>query len=201
MNDSNQLYSSSNSLIVETPIGKIEAQPASDPNYPGIYVSVNGTQLVLIEYDSLNEQDAVRVWNHNDPDSDPEYTQTIPKLSWTKTDDLQFVRKDSNTCFTVIDISVLAEDDYFLRYVHVDIEELSLDEIRSTTHISGWDFTNGILVEKGTTTPVCNEDTQNQLIAECIAEQTLPVDADHTAQFKSLRELNTYLIAHGIQLI
>ncbi|KJD43999.1 hypothetical protein [Paenibacillus terrae] len=199
MIDNSQLNLNTTSWIVETPIGKIEAQPASDHNYPGIYVSVNGTQLVLIEYDSIHEQHAVRVWNHNDPDIDPEYTQTIPKLVWIKTDDFQFVRKDSDTCFTVIDISVLDEDDYFLRYVHVDIEALSIDEILSTIQTYGWDFTNGKLVVIGTTTPACNADIQNQLIAECIAEQTLPIDADDTARFNSLRELNTYLISHGIQ--
>lgn len=64
-------------LKVETPIGEITVDKASDPNYPGVYVSVNGVALVLVEYEAGSMQHVVRVWNHKDPDNDYEYKQEI----------------------------------------------------------------------------------------------------------------------------
>lgn len=39
-------------MVVETPKGKIKEIKSSDPTYPGIWISVNGQELVLVEFDA-----------------------------------------------------------------------------------------------------------------------------------------------------
>lgn len=63
---------------IDTPRGTISVQETSDPDFPGYYVSVNGVALVLVEFDSINDGHAVRVWPHTDPDNDYEYLQRLP---------------------------------------------------------------------------------------------------------------------------
>lgn len=64
-------------LTVQTPLGTIRATPATDPDNPGIYIEVCGQSLVLVEYDDLNQQESIKVWDHNAPFDDPDYTQAI----------------------------------------------------------------------------------------------------------------------------
>ena len=64
---------------VDTPIGVIETKGSTDPSNPGIWISVNGEDLVLVEYDAAEEKHAVRVWNHKQPDGDSVYKQVISK--------------------------------------------------------------------------------------------------------------------------
>lgn len=63
---------------IETPRGTISVQHSPDPTYPGYYVSVNGVALVLVEYDATNDNHAIRVWPHTEPENDYEYLQRIP---------------------------------------------------------------------------------------------------------------------------
>ncbi|MGV2885940.1 hypothetical protein [Paenibacillus taichungensis] len=63
--------------VIKTPIGSITVSRTSDPLYPGFYVSVNETGLVLVEYEPDQGKHAIRVWNQSDPENDPEYVQLI----------------------------------------------------------------------------------------------------------------------------
>lgn len=64
-------------MSVTTPKGEINVFKASDPNYPGVYVEINGVQLALVEYDESKKKHAVRIWSADDDEGDPEYTQMI----------------------------------------------------------------------------------------------------------------------------
>lgn len=68
-----------NVIEINTPDGVIKAHLSTNPDYPGLYVSVNNVSLVSVEYDTANEHHAVRVWPHKDPDNDPDYHQSLPK--------------------------------------------------------------------------------------------------------------------------
>lgn len=50
-------------LTIQTPKGDIEVIPATDPIYPGVYVEISGVQVALIEFDRIDNQHAVRVWD------------------------------------------------------------------------------------------------------------------------------------------
>lgn len=62
-------------LNVETDGGIISAQPSSDPEYPGIYLSVDGKEVALLEYSSLSEMKSLKVWDAKKPDDDFVYNQ------------------------------------------------------------------------------------------------------------------------------
>lgn len=62
---------------VETPIGTIEVAQSGDKSYPGVWVTVNGEALVLVEFDPSVNKHVIRVWDHKDPDNDYEYKQTV----------------------------------------------------------------------------------------------------------------------------
>lgn len=64
-------------MNVKTKIGNISVIEATDPTYPGVYIEVNGVQLVLVEYDNGEGKHVVRVWNHKEADNDYEYKQVI----------------------------------------------------------------------------------------------------------------------------
>ncbi|RRJ54649.1 hypothetical protein EHV15_34190 [Paenibacillus oralis] len=66
---------------IKTPIGSIAVNQTSDPNYPGVYVSVDDTSLVLVEYDPSQRKHAIRVWSQDEPENDPEYIQMIESRS------------------------------------------------------------------------------------------------------------------------
>lgn len=62
-------------LNVETDGGIISAQPSSDPEFPGIYLSVDGKEVALLEYSSLSEMNSLKVWDAKNPDDDFVYNQ------------------------------------------------------------------------------------------------------------------------------
>lgn len=64
-------------MFVPTPEGTITVQKATDPNYPGLVVSINGTDLAVIEYDESIGKHVIRVWDHREPDGEPDYVQTL----------------------------------------------------------------------------------------------------------------------------
>lgn len=66
-------------LVISTPVGEIAVNKASDPNYPGVFISTAGVDLVCVEYDKSVGKHVVRVWDYHDPDNDPVYKQVIPK--------------------------------------------------------------------------------------------------------------------------
>lgn len=47
---------------IKTPVGEISAIESPDPNYPGIWISVNGQELVLVDYDVMKNTHFARVW-------------------------------------------------------------------------------------------------------------------------------------------
>lgn len=68
-----------NTIKVETPLGLIEVEKASDPDYPGVYVSINGVSLVLVEYDATRKEHIIRVWDQDEPETEPHYNQAIKR--------------------------------------------------------------------------------------------------------------------------
>lgn len=65
-------------MKVNTPIGSLEAiEVISSDENPGIWIRVNGEDLVLVEYDITEGKHVIWVWNHKQPDLDPEYKQII----------------------------------------------------------------------------------------------------------------------------
>lgn len=54
--------------IIKTPKGIISIHPSSDPNYPGVYIDINGVQVALIEWDDTAQKHAVRVWDGKEED-------------------------------------------------------------------------------------------------------------------------------------
>ncbi len=53
-----------------TPEGEIAVIKTQDSTSPGIWISVNGEELVLVEFDSSCQQHAIRVWDSEKPDDD-----------------------------------------------------------------------------------------------------------------------------------
>jgi len=64
-------------LTVKTPIGEIAAKPTLNQEYPGVWVSVNGEVLVLVEYDATKNSHVIRVWNSGEPEEECEYMQEV----------------------------------------------------------------------------------------------------------------------------
>lgn len=68
-------------IEVQTEGGKITANVAADPSYPGIYLAIDGHELLLMEYDQAAESVILRAWSHKDPDGEPVYRQPVLKGS------------------------------------------------------------------------------------------------------------------------
>lgn len=62
---------------IKTPIGEIEAKIFVDPDYPGIWIRVNGEDLVLVEYDQVKKKHVIRVWDDKNPDDECEYMKIL----------------------------------------------------------------------------------------------------------------------------
>lgn len=62
-------------LNVETDGGIISAQPSSDPDFPGIYLSIDGKEVALLEYSSLSAMKSLKVWDVKKDDDDFAYSQ------------------------------------------------------------------------------------------------------------------------------
>lgn len=187
-------------IEVQTPKGLICADPVLEENYPGVRVYLNGEDIVAVEYDSDRNQHVIRVWKQGQ--EEPVYVQSIEDY-WIKTDDFQYVRVDSPTVFTVIDISVLPpeitdhiDEKYILRMMTVDLKDYSTEQVKSI--IKGYEYeilpSSREVVLKNTLEPV--EGTtidNNRIIAECIAETYIASESELTLRFKDLPELNQYL--------
>ena len=50
------------SFNVKTPVGEISVVENPDPSYPGIWVKINGQDLILVDYDAENNTHFARVW-------------------------------------------------------------------------------------------------------------------------------------------
>lgn len=48
---------------VKTPAGEITVMQHPDPNNPGIWIKVNGKELVLVDYDTETKTHNAHIWN------------------------------------------------------------------------------------------------------------------------------------------
>lgn len=65
-------------ISIDTPLGNIKASNGQcDTDYPGIWVTVNGQELVHVEYDNDQDKHVIRAWSHTNPDEEPIYRQVI----------------------------------------------------------------------------------------------------------------------------
>lgn len=62
---------------IHTPKGTIHVKENVDPNYPGVWIEIDGEVIAVIDYDSEQDHLALRVWDHKKPDDDYIYKQTI----------------------------------------------------------------------------------------------------------------------------
>ena len=49
-------------IHVATPVGKISIAKNPDEDYPGVWIKINGQELMLVDYDKDEEAHFVRVW-------------------------------------------------------------------------------------------------------------------------------------------
>lgn len=56
---------------LETPVGTIEIKPASDEDYPGFWIEIEGEGMILIEYNPDIQGIRALVWDPIKPDDDP----------------------------------------------------------------------------------------------------------------------------------
>lgn len=66
-------------MKVETPKGNIKCEESTDRNNPGIWVSVNGNELVLVEFDEVRGKHVIRVWDEENINDDYEYIKELNK--------------------------------------------------------------------------------------------------------------------------
>lgn len=188
-------------ISVDTPIGKIEAAVVNDPNYPGVWISINGVQLVLAEYELPTGKHRIRVWNNQNPDDVSEYSQVIINNEWIQTDEYQFVKHVAPSQYRVIDISQIPDEDsdagmhYYVRIISVDLIYFSEEEINEIVRTYGYTFKNGTLKVRGHSEAF---PAHEQLIAECIAETSSPDEVDYLAICEDLSELKELLEREGI---
>lgn len=66
-------------LKVSTKYGEIQATASTDPDYPGIFIEMNGEQLALVEYSSSDNRVFLRTWKQGDQyqNGDPVSNQQI----------------------------------------------------------------------------------------------------------------------------
>ncbi|MFX3643545.1 MAG: hypothetical protein ACE3L7_33640 [Candidatus Pristimantibacillus sp.] len=204
--DESQPYTETNTTMeVRTPKGLICAHSVLEENYPGLKVSVNGEDLVAVEYDSDRNQHVIRVWKQGQ--EEPAYVQSVEDY-WIKTDDYQYVRVDSPTVFTVIDITELPpviadhiDEKYILRMMTVNLDEYSTEQVTDIIKSYGYEllpFSREVVIEKTFESVESTTIDNNRIIAECIAETYIAAESELTLRFKDQIELNQYLAAHQI---
>ena len=49
-------------VVIQTPVGEMTVVKNPDPDYPGVWVKVNGRDLVLVEYDKEADKHFARIW-------------------------------------------------------------------------------------------------------------------------------------------
>ncbi|MCW3793959.1 hypothetical protein OM416_20400 [Paenibacillus sp. LS1] len=204
--DDNQPKIGANTTIeVHTPKGLICANSVLEENYPGLKVTVNGEDLVAVEYDSDRNQHVIRVWKQGQ--EEPAYVQSVEDF-WIKTDHYQYVRVDSPTVFTVIDITELPpeiadhiDEKYILRMMTVDLEEYSAEQVTDILKSYGYELlplSKEVVIENTFESVESTTIDNNRIIAECIAETYIASESELTLRFKDQPELNQYLAAHQI---
>lgn len=63
-------------MVIKTQVGEIKAVQGGDTEYPSVVISINGKELVVVEYNSIEENHAIMVWNSDTNESDDyEYVQ------------------------------------------------------------------------------------------------------------------------------
>jgi len=102
---------------------------------------------------------------------------------YIKTDDMQFVHKQNETDYIVLDIVETPDDTYLCKRVWVGLEWYTNEDLEA--EISGYGYTSLDNVRE------LYGDSANQIIAECIAENT-QFDED-TEHLKTIEEVNNWL--------
>ncbi|WP_456363694.1 hypothetical protein [Priestia aryabhattai] len=64
-------------LSVLTPVGEITVKENPDPEYPGVWIQVNGQELVLVDYSAEEKTHFVRVWTKKRDDEGDDYIAKI----------------------------------------------------------------------------------------------------------------------------
>lgn len=192
-------------IEVHTPKGLICAHSVLEENYPGLKVTINGEDLVAVEYDSERNQHVICVWKQGQ--EEPAYVYGVEDY-WIKTDDFQYVRVDSPTVFTIIDITGLPpeiadhlDEKYILRMMTVDLEEYSTEQVSDIIKPYGYELipsSRVVVIENTSASVESTTIDNNRLIAECIAETHIASESELTLRFKDQSELNQYLAAHQI---
>lgn len=63
-------------MVVKTQVGEIKVVQGGDVDYPSVVLSINGQELVVVEYNNVDENHAIMVWNSDTNESDDyEYVQ------------------------------------------------------------------------------------------------------------------------------
>lgn len=63
-------------MVVKTQVGEIKVVQGGDTEYPSVVISINGQELVVVEYNNVDENHAIMVWNSDTNESDDyEYVQ------------------------------------------------------------------------------------------------------------------------------
>lgn len=63
-------------MVVKTQVGEIKVIQGGDTEYPSAVISINGKELVVVEYNNVDENHAIMVWNSDTNESDDyEYIQ------------------------------------------------------------------------------------------------------------------------------
>jgi hypothetical protein len=60
-----------NSIEVNTPMGVLKAVISPDTEYPGIYISLDGKEFVLVEYERLKKEVRTVIWRDGDFNGNP----------------------------------------------------------------------------------------------------------------------------------
>lgn len=187
----------SSKVEVETVFGTLTAEPASDPNYPGIYLYLkqnDGTALDAALFEATPErptsgQSTLRllVWGNTERD---DFTDEFPfatadtevsyhESKWVLTDDdsYQWVRKRSSTCFELIEISLI-NPELPLFHVYTDTLELHdyfvskdrTEEVNKVLSGFGYKGLDDVNAQYG--------EEAMQVVAECIFEHYSSFQAD-----------------------
>lgn len=60
-------------ITVNTALGRIAAVE-SKADFPGIWITIDGKEVALVEHDLIDDAFKARVWDDNHPDDEPDTT-------------------------------------------------------------------------------------------------------------------------------
>lgn len=63
-------------IVIPTPKGQIEVIERNHPTYPGVWIRVNGEDVVLVEHDDTIGKHVIRVWEEGE-EEECSYKQII----------------------------------------------------------------------------------------------------------------------------